>query len=116
MTQQDTDNVSKATLIICIVLSVIATIALLEWQGRLKHSEYKDDFALSTYRAILIADQEERQYRLSHKPSNQSAECVNGYLFIRSDVNDAMMGLLVDYKNRGIKCTSTVSDTVSEAP
>ncbi len=104
MSADNTDHVSKRTLILAMIGTAIATVLVLNWQGLLRHSEYKDDFALSTYRAVLIAEQEEDSYRLSHKPSHQSARCVNGYLFIVADKNDAMQGLLVDYKNRGIKC------------
>ncbi|MDX1451067.1 MAG: hypothetical protein R3183_00815 [Oleiphilaceae bacterium] len=104
MNAEANDNVSKRTLILAMIATAIGTVLVLHWQGLLRHSEHKEDFALSTYRAVLIAEQKEESYRLSHKPSHQSAQCINGYLFIVADKNDAMQGLLVDYKNRGIKC------------
>ena len=107
----DSDNASNDNLalklVIAIIATVIATVLVMEKQGLIKHSSNKDDFALSQYQAILIEQEQEGQYRLSHKPSNQHARCIEGFLFIQSDSNSAMKGLLVDYKNRGVKCTPT---------
>lgn len=113
MTEQtSSDQVSKVTLVIAIFITVIFTVSILEWQGMLKHTEHKDDYAVSEYKAVFIEKQENKQYRLSQKPSNQTAVCNGGYLFVTSDTNDAMQGLLVDYKNRGVKCT--VSDKTTQ--
>ena len=103
-TSAQTDNISKRMLIVAIILTAVATVAVMEWQGMLKHTSNKDDYALSSYKAIFIEKQDDEQYRLSRKPSNQSAQCHDGFLFIQSDANDKMQGLLVDYKNRGVKC------------
>lgn len=86
------------------IVGVVATFVFLESQGLVKHNENKDDYALSQYQAIFIDAESQQQYLLSRKPSNQHARCVDGYLFIRSDDNQAMQGLIVDYKNRGVKC------------
>ena len=99
-----TDSISKRALIVAIILTAIATVAAMEWQGMLKHTSNKDDYSLSTYKAIFIEQQADEQYRLSRKPSDQSAQCHDGFLFIQSDSNEKMQGLLVDYKNRGVKC------------
>jgi hypothetical protein len=98
------DTVSKLTLIIAVIASVFATLLFLEWNGLIKHNENKDDFPVAEYKAIFIEKQENKQYRLSHKPSNQTAICNGGYLFITADLDDGMQGLLVDYKNRGVRC------------
>lgn len=109
------NSVSMPKLILAIILTTIATISVLEWQGLLKHSQHKDDFALSSYQAILI-DQQQEDYRLSRKPSGQHARCQQGFLFIQSDLNENMQGLLVDYKNRGVKCTPASVEGSKIAP
>ncbi len=96
------DRVSRNTLIIAIILSIAATIAFLEFGGKITHNDAKSDYPISSYQAILISKGEERL--ISRKQSNQTASCINGYLFITSDANEAMQGLIVDYKNRGIRC------------
>lgn len=98
------DKVSKRTLVITIFASIGFTILALEWQGLIQHNAAKEDYPVAEYRAVFIEKQENKLYRLSHKPSNQTAICNGGYLFITSDVNDGMQGLLVDYKNRGVRC------------
>lgn len=98
------DKVSKRTLLLAIFASVAFTILILEWQGLIQHNLSKDDYPVAEYKAVFIEKQENKQYRLSHKPSNQTAICNGGYLFITSDVNDGMQGILVDYKNRGVRC------------
>lgn len=101
--------------IVAALAGVIASVVYLESQGLIKHNEHKDDYTLSQYQAIYIDQQEEGQYRLSRKASNQHAHCVNGFLFLRADENPGMQGLLVDYKNRGVKCRDSVASTVNEA-
>ncbi len=98
------DTVKKSTLILCIIASIIVTFLTLEMNGLIKHNEAKDDYPVAEYKAIFIEKREDQSYRLSHKPSNQTARCESGYLFIGSDKNAEMQGLLVDYKNRGVKC------------
>lgn len=100
----DSDKVSKATLVLGILLSAVFTVGILEWQGMIKHTDNKKDYAISEYKAVFIEKQQDKQYRLSHKPSKQTAICNGGYLFVTSDLNDGLQGLLVDYKNRGVKC------------
>ncbi|UZE97004.1 hypothetical protein [Alkalimarinus alittae] len=96
------DNVSKNILIISVLGAVFLTIAALELTGKIKHNEAKDEFPVSSYQAILIKKGEE--HKISRKPSNQTAQCINEYLFITADDDSNMQGLIVDYKNRGVRC------------
>ena len=43
-------------------------------------------------------------FRMSRKPSELHAVCENGYLAIAADVDPSFRGILVDYKNRGVRC------------
>lgn len=101
-TTENNDNVSKNTLIISVIAAVIVTVSALEFTGKIKHNEAKDEFPVSSYQAIHIKKGEE--HLISRKPSNQTAQCIDGYLFIESDDDDLMQGLIVDYKNRGVRC------------
>jgi len=106
MTEQTNDKIKTSTLVMAIIATIITTVVVMELNGMIKHSDNKEDYPVGEYKAIYIEKQKNKQYRLSHKASDQSAICNNGYLFITSDVNDGMQGLLVDYKNRGVKCVS----------
>lgn len=103
-TNQQDDKVSKLTLILAVLAAVFVTLFSLEWNGLIKHNENKEELPVAEYKAIFIEKQENKLYRLSHKPSNQTAICNGGYLFITADLDDGMQGLLVDYKNRGVRC------------
>ncbi|MFD2231515.1 hypothetical protein [Alkalimarinus sediminis] len=100
-TTANNDSVSKSTLIASVIGAVVATVVALEFTGKIKHNEAKDEYPVSSYQAILINKGEE--HLISQKPSNQTAQCIDGYLFIQSD-DDLMQGLIVDYKNRGVRC------------
>lgn len=104
-TTDNDDNVSKTTLIISVISAVIFTVSVLEFTGKIKHNEAKDEYPVSSYQAILINKGEE--HLISQKPSNQTAQCINGYLFIEADDDSLMQGLIVDYKNRGVRCQVT---------
>ncbi|MFV1873378.1 MAG: hypothetical protein ACMZ64_08675 [Oleiphilus sp.] len=108
--QKQNDKVSKRTLVLAIFASILLTFFTLERNGLIQHTEKKDDYPVAEYKAVFIEKQENKQYRLSHKPSKQTAICNGGYLFITSDVNDGMQGLLVDYKNRGVRCIPSQHD------
>ena len=101
-TTSNDDKVSKNTLIVSIICAVVVTVTALEFTGKIKHNEAKDEQPISSYQAILIKKGEE--HLISRKPSNQTAQCIDGYLFIQSDDDAAMQGLIVDYKNRGVRC------------
>jgi hypothetical protein len=103
-TIEEQDKVSKTTLVIAIFITVIVTFFTLEYNGLIQHNKQKNDYPVAEFKAIFIEKLDDQAYRLSHKPSNQTATCNQGYLFVQSDDNASMQGLIVDYKNRGIKC------------
>ena len=107
---EEQDRVKKSTLVIAVFVTVLVTFFTLEYNGLIQHNKQKDDYPVAEYKAIFIEKRDDNAYRLSHKPSNQTATCNQGYLFIQSDNNSGMQGLLVDYKNRGIKCSNSVQD------
>jgi hypothetical protein len=115
MSETNQEGFSPRALIFSILAAIVSTVVVLEWQGKIKHNEAKDQYALAEYKVVTIPKGEDQKYRLSPKASNQSAFCEQGYLFIGNDKNKAMQGLLVDYKNRGIKCEqiSAVSENAA---
>jgi hypothetical protein len=110
----DQNHVSYPVLILACVASVVASVIFLDRSGKLLHSEDKEVFALSSYQVILMDGQAKATYRLSPKPSGQTATCHSGYLFIAADENPAMQGLLADYKNRGVKCESGMASIIHD--
>lgn len=104
MTAEKPDTVKTSTVVLIIFVTIIITVIALDMSGAIKHSENKTDAPIAGYKVVFIENMNDKTYRLSHKPSDQTAVCNDGYLFVTSDNDPAMQGLLVDYKNRGIRC------------
>jgi hypothetical protein len=98
------DTVKTSTVVLIIFATIIITVIALEMSGAIKHSKNKTDAPIAGYKVVFIENMSDKSYRLSHKPSDQTAVCNDSYLFVTSDNDPAMQGLLVDYKNRGIRC------------
>lgn len=98
------DTVKTSSVVLIIFATIIITVIALDISGAIKHSENKTDAPIAGYKVIFIENMDDKSYRLSHKPSDQTAVCNDSYLFVTSDNDQAMQGLLVDYKNRGIRC------------
>lgn len=114
--RSSSDTVSMRTLVLAIFLSIAGTIAVLEWQNKIHHPDSQNQLELASYKVVFVPEEGDGQYRLSPKPSFQTSFCQEGYLFIRNDKDSAMQGLLVDYKNRGVKCQQvTLEDSTPES-
>ena len=108
------NHVSYPILILACIASIIATVIMLEKSGKIRHNEDKDALALSSYQVIFMTPEQKDTYRLSPKPSMQTALCHEGYLFIGADDDPALQGLLVDYKNRGVKCAAPLTSAPAD--
>ncbi|MGM0952023.1 MAG: kinase [Pseudomonadota bacterium] len=94
---------SVRALIITAIVAIVGTVLMLEASGRIDHSENKDHMPVGEFEAIHIKPGED--FRMSRKSSELHAACVDGYLAIAADVDPSFRGILVDYKNRGVRCT-----------
>lgn len=106
---------SVRSLIVTALVAVVGTVLALEASGRIDHSDNKDHVPVGDFQAIHVKPGEE--FRMSRKSSKLHAVCDNGYLAIAADVDPSFRGILVDYKNRGIRCqrpSPTDKDLASE--
>ncbi|MBZ2168519.1 kinase [Marinobacter sp. F4216] len=90
------------SLILTAVVSIVVTVLVLEASGRIDHSDNKDHVPVGTFEAIHVNP--DQPFRMSHKASELHATCENGYMAIAADVDPSFRGILVDYKNRGVRC------------
>ena len=91
------------SLIVTAIVTIIVTIVVLEASGRIDHADNKDHVPVGEFEAIHIKPGEE--FRMSPKSSELHAVCEQGYLAIAADVDPDFRGILVDYKNRGVRCS-----------
>lgn len=101
MSQSETHYTARS-LIVTALIAAIGTVLVLESSGRIKHSDNKDHVPVGEFQAIHVKPGE--PFRMSPKASELHAVCENGYLAIAADVDPSFRGILVDYKNRGIRC------------
>lgn len=83
--------------------AVIATVVVLEASGRINHANNKDNMPVGEFEAIHVTPGEE--FRMSPKSSELHAVCEQGYLAIAADIDPDFRGIVVDYKNRGVRCS-----------
>ncbi|MBI43303.1 kinase [Marinobacter lutaoensis] len=93
---------SARSLILTAVITVVVTVLALESAGKIDHSDNKDHVPVGDFQAVHVTPDE--PYRMSPKASELHAVCQDGYLAIAADADPSFRGILVDYKNRGVRC------------
>lgn len=91
------------SLIATAIGTIIVTVIVLEASGRIDHSDNKDHVPVGEFEAVHITPGEE--FRMSPKSSELHAVCEQGYLAVAADADPDFRGILVDYKNRGVRCS-----------
>lgn len=89
-------------LILTGLATLVGTVLALEVAGRIDHSGGAQGEPVGEFTAVHVTPDQE--FRMSVKNSELHAVCRNGYLAIASDVDPAFFGILVDYRNRGVRC------------
>lgn len=110
---QNEARYSARSLIVTALIAVVGTVLVLEASGRIDHSDNKDHIPVGDFQAIHVTPDE--PLRMSPKASELHATCENGFLAIAADADPSFRGILVDYKNRGVRC-SRPSPTASPVP
>ncbi|MBU2874851.1 kinase [Marinobacter salexigens] len=90
------------SLFVTALVAIVGTVLVLELSGNIKHSDNKDHVPVGDFKAIHITQGE--TFRMSPKSSELHAVCENGYMAIAADIDPSFRGILVDYKNRGVRC------------
>jgi hypothetical protein len=91
------------SLIVTAIGTLLATILTLEISGKIDHSDNKDNVPVGEFEAVHVKPGE--AFRMSPKSSELHAVCEQGFLAIAADVDPSFRGILVDYKNRGVRCS-----------
>lgn len=100
---QTENRFTVRSLIVTAVGTLLATVIVLEINGKIDHSDNKDHVPVGEFEAVHIQPGED--FRMSPKSSELHAVCEQGYLAIAADVDPSFRGILVDYKNRGVRCS-----------
>ncbi|MEE1867487.1 hypothetical protein [Pseudomonas auratipiscis] len=89
-------------LIITGVCSIIGTVAALWYYGYLHFAKPEDALLLSDFTMLKTIPGED--YKISLKPANQVAQCVDGVLVLFDMSQKGLTGVLVDNKKQAVRC------------
>jgi len=90
------------SLFVTAAVTIAVTVIALQISGRINHPGDQSDGPIGEFTAIHVVPGE--GFRMSPKPSELHAACEQGYLAVASDADSDFRGMLVDYKNRGVRC------------
>ena len=82
--------------------SVIGTVAVLSYYGYVQFSKPQDALLLAEFTMLKTVPGED--YRLSIKPADQAAQCIDGVLVLFDSKQRGLTGVLVDNRKRAVRC------------
>lgn len=89
-------------LILTSIGTIIATVCLLWYYGYLHFAKPDDSLLLSEFTMLKTVPDED--YRVSLKPAEQVAQCIDGVLVLFDVRQQGLSGVLVDNRKRAVRC------------
>ncbi|WP_439861218.1 hypothetical protein [Pseudomonas sp. MBLB4136] len=89
-------------LILTAIGSVCATVAVLWYYGYLHIAKPEDALLLSDFTMLKTIPGED--YKVSLKPAEQVAQCIDGVLVMFDLQQKGLTGVLVDNRKRAVRC------------
>lgn len=88
--------------ILTAVGSVAATVAVLSFYGYVHFAKPQDALLLAEFTMLKTVPGED--YRLSLKPADQTAQCIDGVLVLFDTKQKGLTGVLVDNRKQAVRC------------
>lgn len=88
--------------ILTAVGTVICTVAVLSYYGYVHFAKPQDALLLAEFTMLKTVPGED--YRLSLKPADQQAQCIDGVLVLFDTRQKGLTGVLVDDRKRAVRC------------
>lgn len=88
--------------ILTAVGSVIGTVAVLSYYGYVHFAKPQDALLLAEFTMLKTVPGED--YRLSLKPADQTAQCIDGVLVLFDSKQKGLTGVLVDSRKQAVRC------------
>jgi hypothetical protein len=88
--------------ILTAVGSVVGTVAVLTYYGYVHIAKPTDALLLAEFTMLKTVPGED--YRLSLKPADQVAQCIDGVLVLFDTKQKGLTGVLVDNRKRAVRC------------
>lgn len=90
------------SLILTAIGSIAGTVAVLGYYGYLHVAKPQDALLLSEFTMLKTIPGED--YRVSLKPADQAAQCIDGVLVLFDLQQKGLSGVLVDDRKRAVRC------------
>lgn len=90
-------------LILTAIGSIAGTVAVLGFYGYLHFAKPEDALLLSEFTMLKTVPGED--YRVSLKPADQVARCIDGVLVLFDLQQKGLSGVLVDDRKRAVRCS-----------
>mgnify|MGYP005855961835 CR=1 FL=1 len=97
------DRVERSTVILIVCGTIIAVMAILHMLDFLDMDFDGENPRVGEFSAQYLEQGEE--LRMGSGNTELHARCVEGFLVIASDTDRTMRGLLLDHRDRGIRCS-----------
>ncbi len=82
--------------------TVVATVAVLSYYGYVHVAKPEDALLLADFTMLKTVPGED--YKLSLKPAQQVAQCIDGVLVLFDTEQKGLTGVLVDNRKRAVRC------------
>ncbi len=92
---------NKIPMILTAFATVVATVTVLHLYGYLNLTQDDQGRELASFDLVTVAD---AQGQLRGTPADYLAECVDGVLVLHSRRHNALSGVLVDGRQRVVRC------------
>nr|WP_286948342.1 hypothetical protein [Pseudomonas sp. UBA6718] len=89
-------------LILTGIASIIGTIAVLWYYGYVHFAKEEDALLLADFTMLKTVPGQD--YKVSLKPANQVAHCIDGVLVLFDTQQKGLTGVLVDSKKQAVRC------------
>lgn len=96
------EKVNPLHLIATAIGTLLVTVFTLSHYGYLHVSKPEDALLLAEYTMLKTIEGE--NYRLTLKPAEQTAHCIEGFLVLFDNNKQGLTGVLVDDKKRVVRC------------
>ena len=107
MTERD-----PISLILTGIVSIFGTIGVLWCYCYLHFAKPEDALLLSDFTMLKTVPGED--YKVSLKPADQVAQCIDGVLVLFDIQQKGLTGVLVDNKKRAVRCVGQETPQLSE--
>ncbi len=86
------------------IVSIVATVAILSFYGYVHFAKEEDALLLAEFTMLKTIPGED--YKISVKPADQIAQCLDGVLVLFDTQQKGLSGVLVDDHKQAVRCVN----------